>query len=155
MINLFLGEPPHNLNNDKCDDCDVIYFEGIIECLTNESRDKLSCFAEMKKEEALLMKKAYMDLMQHSAGNYYKYHTLLDALLMYKTCVELIDESAWAANVLESCEIFVTYMFKLFSEQSRIVVIVPANVNWEEDNLSALLKHLSQLSIISLEQLSR
>ncbi|AGE89934.1 hypothetical protein SlsnVgp079 [Spodoptera littoralis nucleopolyhedrovirus] len=152
-LNLFLGEPPANVENDKCDDDDVIYFEGVIESLTDDERDKHSCFSEIKKEEALLMKKAYFDLMYHSAGNYYKYHTLLDALLMYKTCVELIDDSAWSANVIESCETFVTFMFRLFGLFNRIVVVVPANVNWEEDNLSALLKQLSQLSIITIEQL--
>jgi hypothetical protein len=153
-LNLYLGPPPKNLANDKCDDCDVIYFEGIIESLTNSSCDKWSCFVEMKKEEALLMKKAYTDLMEHSSGNFYKYHALLDALLMYKTCVDLIDDSAWAANVLNSCETFVTYMFKLFTLRSRIFVIIPPEVNYQEDNLSALLNHLSQQSIISLEHFS-
>ncbi|AAR28863.1 ORF99 [Leucania separata nucleopolyhedrovirus] len=150
-LNLYLGDPPKNLVNDKCDDCDVIYFEGIIESLTNSSCDKLSCFVEMKREEALLMKKACIDLKKHSSGNFFKYHALLDALLMYKTCVDLIDDSAWAANVLESCETLVTYMFKLFTDRSQIVVIIPPEVNYQEDNLSALLNHLLQQSIISLE----
>ncbi|AAG53824.1 unknown [Helicoverpa armigera nucleopolyhedrovirus] len=149
-IYLYLCDPPENVQNNKQDDDSVIYFEGIIECMLDETCDKFSFFSELKKEEALFMKKTYNDLIEHNNGTYFKYHVLLDALIMYKTFVELVDDSAFGKSILTYCEQFVAYIFKLFRLQSRIVVVLPPNVNWEEDNLSALLNHLLQLSVIQI-----
>ena len=95
------------------------------------------------------MKKTFYDIVEHNNGNYCKNHVLIDALLMYDTYVQLVDETTWGSNILESCIEFLTYIFRLFRLQSRIVVVVPKHLN-EQDNLSALLKHLLDLSIIEI-----
>ncbi|AAM09203.1 hypothetical protein [Mamestra configurata nucleopolyhedrovirus A] len=149
-ICLYLSDMPEGVQNDKPDDNDVIYFEGIIECIDDESCHKTSFFSELKKEEALFMKKTFSDLLEHNNGNYCKNHVLIDALIMYKTYVELVDESAFGVNTLNSCVEYLTYLFKLFRLQSRIVIVVPSHVDWQQDSLSALLKHLLNNSIIEI-----
>lgn len=149
-ICLYLSDMPAGVNNDKPDDGDVLYFEGIIECVDDESSDKRSLFAELKKEEALFMKKTFIDLLEHNHGNYCKNHVLIDALIMYKTYVELVDDSAFGVNTLNYCVEYLTHLFKLFRLQSRIVIVLPSHVDWQQDNLSALLKHLLNNSIIEI-----
>nr|ANS70982.1 protein p18 [Lymantria dispar multiple nucleopolyhedrovirus] len=149
-IYLYLGDLPAGVQNDKPDDNQVMYFESIIECFDDESCDKFSFFAALKKEEALFMQKTFNDLLQHNNGVYCKNHVLIDALLMYKTYAELVDESAFGNDILKSCVDLLTYIFRLFRLQSRIVVVVPPPRQRDVDNLSALLKHLSQLSIVEL-----
>lgn len=141
---------PEGVNNDKPDDNDVVYFEGIIESVDDGSCDKLSLLAEIKKAESLLMRKTYNDLLEHNNGNYCKNHVLIDVLLMYKTYVELVDDSAFGVNILKYCVDQLTYIFKLFRIQSRIIIVLPSHINWEEDYLSALLKHLLHNSIIEI-----
>ncbi|QED40603.1 P18 [Chrysodeixis includens nucleopolyhedrovirus] len=149
-IYLYLCDMPEGVHNDKADDENVIYFEGIIECFNDEDNDKFCFFSELKKEEALFMKKTFQDLIEHSNGTYCKNHVLIDALIMYKTYAELVDESAFGVNILNYCVDFLTNIFKLFRLQSRIVVIIPTNVDWQQDNLSVLLKHLEDLTIIEI-----
>lgn len=141
---------PVGLQNDKLDDNNVLYFESIIECFDDESCDKFSFFAALKKEESLLMKKTVYDLIEHADGNYCKNHVLIDALLMYKTYVELVDESAFGNDILESCVDYVTNIFRLFRLQSRIIVVLPPHANLAQDNLSEVLKHLLQQSVIEI-----
>lgn len=141
---------PEGIVNDKPDDNDVVYFEGIIECVDDSSCDKLSLFSEVKKEEALFMRKTFNDLLEHNNGNYCKNHVLIDALIMYKTYVELVDDSAFGVNILNYCVEYLTHLFKLFRLQSRIIIVLPSHVDWQQDNLSALLKHLLQNSIIEI-----
>jgi hypothetical protein len=148
-ICLYLCDMPAGLHNDKPNEDNIIYFQGIIECFDDAGYDKFSFFAELKKEEALFMKKTFYDIVEHNNGNYCKNHVLIDALLMYDTYVQLVDETTWGSNILESCIEFLTYIFRLFRLQSRIVVVVPKHLN-EQDNLSALLKHLLDLSIIEI-----
>ncbi|QNV47883.1 p18 [Alphabaculovirus altersperidaniae] len=149
-IYLYLIDMPEGVNNDKPNDDDVIYFGGIIECVDDESCDKFSLLSELKKEEALFMRKTFNDLLEHNNGNYCKNHVLIDALLMYKTYVELVDDSAFGVNILNYCVEHLTNLFKLFRTQSRIIIVLPSHINWEEDNLSALLKHLLHNSIIEI-----
>ncbi|ACI47445.1 P18 [Spodoptera eridania nucleopolyhedrovirus] len=149
-IYLYLVDMPEGVNNDKPDDNDVVYFEGIIESVDDGSCDKLSLLAEIKKAESLLMRKTYNDLLEHNNGNYCKNHVLIDVLLMYKTYVELVDDSAFGVNILKYCVDQLTYIFKLFRIQSRIIIVLPSHINWEEDYLSALLKHLLHNSIIEI-----
>ncbi|QAT90357.1 hypothetical protein KM622_gp071 [Spodoptera exempta nucleopolyhedrovirus] len=149
-INLYLTDMPEGIVNDKPDDGDVVYFEGIIECVDDGSCDKLSLFSELKKEEALFMRKTFNDLLEHNNGNYCKNHVLIDALIMYKTYVELVDDSAFGVNILNYCVEYLTHLFKLFRLQSRIIIVLPSHVDWQQDNLSALLKHLLQNSIIEI-----
>ncbi|AJD80773.1 hypothetical protein [Pseudoplusia includens SNPV IE] len=149
-IYLYLSDMPNGMQNDKADDGDIIYFEGIIECFDDETADKFGFFAELKKEEALFMKKTFYDLIEHNNGNYCKNHVLIDALIMYKTYAELVDESAFGVNILNYCVEYLTHVFKLFRLQSRIIVVLPANVDWQQDNLSALLKHLLQSTLIEI-----
>jgi hypothetical protein len=149
-ICLYLSNMPEGVHNDKPDDNYVIYFEGIIECIDDDSCHKLSLFSELEKQQALIIKKTYYDLLDHNNGNYCKNHVLIDALIMYKTYVELVDESAFGVNTLNSCVELLTYIFKLFRLQSRIVIVVPSHVDWQQDNLSALLKHLLHNSIIEI-----
>ncbi|QEI03614.1 P18 [Rachiplusia nu nucleopolyhedrovirus] len=149
-IFLYLSDMPEGLHNDKADDENVIYFEGIIECFNDEENDKFCFFSELKKEEALFMKKTFQDLIEHNNGRYCKNHVLIDALIMYKTYAELVDESAFGVNILHYCVDFLTHIFKLFRLQSRIVVVIPPNINWHQDNLSELLKHLERSTIIEV-----
>lgn len=149
-IYLYLVDMPEGVNNDKPDDNDVVYFGGIIECVDEEACDKFSLLSEIKKEEALFMRKTFNDLLEHNNGNYCKNHVLIDALLMYKTYVELVDDSAFGVNILNYCVEYLTNLFKLFRTQSRIIIVLPSHINWEEDNLSALLKHLLHNSIIEI-----
>ncbi|ACF05359.1 hypothetical protein [Adoxophyes orana nucleopolyhedrovirus] len=150
VINLFLQNMPAGIQNDKLDDENVIYFDGVIECIEDQQTDKFCALAECEKIKALLMQKILIDLVENSNGNYCKNHVLIDLLLMYKTYIELVDESAFGINFLESCFLYITSVFKLFRTQSRIVLILPSNINWEQDNLSALLKHLLQFSLIEI-----
>ncbi|AXS67738.1 p18 [Cryptophlebia peltastica nucleopolyhedrovirus] len=149
-INLFLHDMPPGVQNDKEIDENVIFFDGVIECVEDDHTDKYCALAECEKINALLMQKIVVDLLENSNGNYCKNHVLIDSLLMYKTYVELVDESAFGENFLESCVLHITSIFKLFRAQSRIVVLLPSNINWKQDNLSALLKHLLQLSLIEI-----
>ncbi|ACO53530.1 p18 [Euproctis pseudoconspersa nucleopolyhedrovirus] len=150
VICLYLCDMPPGVQNDKpCDD-DVMYFENVIECFEDETCDKHSVFASLEKEKALFMKKTFNDIVEHNSGAYCKNHVLIDALLMYKTYVELVDESAFGNEILESCANFVSYIFKLFRLQSKIIVVLPLHINLDQDNLSALLKHLLQFSIIEI-----
>nr|ACA02631.1 unknown [Spodoptera frugiperda multiple nucleopolyhedrovirus] len=141
---------PEGINNDKPNDDDVVYFGGVIECLDDESCDKLSVLYEVKKEEALLMRKTLNDIVVHSSGNYCKNHVLIDALLMYKTYVELVDDTAFGKNILNIILDYLTSIFKLFRLQSRIIIVLPNNINLEENNLSKLLKHLSDNLIVEI-----
>jgi Protein of unknown function (DUF682) len=150
VIYLYLSDMPPGVNNDKPEEDNVIYFEGIIESVDDQSCDKLSLLAELKKEEALFMKKTFNDLLEHTHGCYCKNHVLIDALLMYKTYAELVDESAFGVNIVESCAQYITHIFKLFRLQSRIIVVLPTHVDWQQDNLSVLLKYLLNLSIIEI-----
>lgn len=151
-IQLFLFTP-HDVQNDKPDyGNDTIYFEAINESVIDASCDKYSLFAELKKEEALFMKKAYDDLVHYFNGNFYKNHVLLDALVMYKTNIEEhVDNTAFGKNILDYCENFIVSLFQLFRLQSEIIVLLPRNHNLDEDNLSALLKRLSDQSIIQIK----
>ncbi|ADB84421.1 hypothetical protein [Apocheima cinerarium nucleopolyhedrovirus] len=150
-IYLYLSDLPADMQNDKRADDDVLYFESVIECFEDDSCDKYSVFATLKKEQALFMKKTFYDLLEHNNGTYCKNHVLIDALLMYKTYVELVDESAFGNDILESCVDFLTNIFKLFRLQSKIIVVASQNINnYNHDNLSELLKHLLQLSIIEI-----
>ncbi|QYC92748.1 P18 [Trabala vishnou gigantina nucleopolyhedrovirus] len=150
-IYLYLSDMPEGVQNDKPVDDNVMYFESTIECFEDDTCDKFSVFSALKKEEALFMKKTFYDLLEHNDGAYCKNHVLIDALLMYKTYVELVEESAFGNDILESCVDFITNIFRLFRLQSRIVVVVPpSSVNFEQDNLSALLKHLLNQSIIEI-----
>ncbi|QHB21743.1 p18 [Artaxa digramma nucleopolyhedrovirus] len=149
-IYLYLSDMPADVQNDKPYDDNVMYFENVIECFEDETCDKYSVFASIKKEKALFMKKTFYDLLEHSSGAYCKNHVLIDALLMYKTYVELVDESAFGNEILESCVDFVTNIFKLFRLQSKIIVLLPPHIDLDQDNLSALLKHLHQLAVIEI-----
>ncbi|AUA60309.1 P18 [Operophtera brumata nucleopolyhedrovirus] len=151
-IQLFLFTP-HDVENDKPDyGNDTIYFEAINESVFDASCDKYSLFAELKKEEALFMKKTYDDLVHYFNGNFYKNHVLLDALVMYKTNIEEhVDNTAFGKNILDYCENFIVSLFQLFRLQSKIIVLLPRNHNLDEDNLSALLKRLSDQSIIQIK----
>nr|AFS51943.1 DekiORF65 [Dendrolimus kikuchii nucleopolyhedrovirus] len=135
-------------DNDDLDE-PTIYFENIKECLTDDRCDKLSYFAELKQEQALFMKKVYKHLVCKNAGAFNRHHVLFDAMIMYKTYVQLVDESAFGSNVLHYCEQFITAIFEIFTLSSKIVVVVPDN--WENDNLSVLLKHLLSLNLIRVE----
>jgi hypothetical protein len=154
VIHLFLRDLPDGVSNDKPeeDDEDVIYNEGVVESLKDESCDKHSVFAALREQQALFTKKAYVDLVKHNHGNYCRNHVLIDLLLFYTNTVDelVCNNSAFAMSVLSSSEQIVTNWYRLFRLQSRIVVVVPPGVNWQEDNLSALLKHLLQLSIITI-----
>ncbi|UOQ18868.1 P18 [Olene mendosa nucleopolyhedrovirus] len=149
-IYLYLGDLPNGIQNDKPDDNNVMYFESIIECFDDESCDKFSFFAALKKEEALFMQKTFNDLLEHSNGVYCKNHVLIDALLMYKTYAELVDESAFGNDILKSCVDLLTNIFRLFRLQSKIVVVVPRDAGANLDNLGALLKHLEQFSLVEV-----
>ncbi|AIU41316.1 p18 [Sucra jujuba nucleopolyhedrovirus] len=151
-ICLYLCDLPANVQNDKPVDNNIIYFESVQECLEDSNCDKFSVFAALKKEEALFMKKTFYDLVEHNNGSYCNNHVLIDALLMYKTYVELVEESAFGHNIQSSLVEFIEFIFKLFRLQSKIIVILNPNnaTNFEEDNLSALLKHLLQQSIIEI-----
>jgi hypothetical protein len=149
-IYLYLFDLPEGTHDDKPNDDDVVYFGGVIESIDDQSCDKLSMLAELKKEESLFMRKTFNDLLEHNNGNYCKNHVLIDALLMYKTYVELVDESAFGLNILNYCVDYLTNLFKLFRLQSRIIIVLPSNINWKEDNLSALLKHLLDNSIVEI-----
>lgn len=127
----------------------IIYFENITECLTDDECDKFTYFAELKQEQALFMKKVYKHLVLKNEGAFNKHHVLFDAMIMYKTYVHLVDESAFGSNVINYCEQFITAIFEIFTLSSKIVVAVP--VNWENDNLSVLLKHLHNLNLIGIE----
>lgn len=87
--------------------------------------------------------------MLKNEGVFNKHHVLFDAMIMYKTYVNLVDESAFGSNVINYCEQFITAIFEIFTLSSKIVVVVP--VNWENDNLSVLLKHLHNLNLIGIE----
>ncbi|AKN80585.1 P18 [Perigonia lusca single nucleopolyhedrovirus] len=158
-ICLYIGDMPPNVVNDKPYDEDVIYFESVVECLDddNEDCDKFSFFATLKKEGSLFMKKTFHDLLENNNGNYCKNHVLIDALLMYKTYVELVDESAFGSDILKSCIDYITNLFKVFRLHSRIVIVLPSTastyIDWQQDNLSALLKHLHQLSVIEIVEI--
>ncbi|AHH82659.1 P18 [Buzura suppressaria nucleopolyhedrovirus] len=150
-IHLYLRDLPPGVQNDKPVDDKIIYFENIIECVEEDNVcDKYSVLAALKQEQALFMEKTVSDLVMHNNGNYCNNHVLIDALLMYKTYVELVDESAFGHDIQKSCVEFLEYLFKLFRLQSKIVVNLPNDVNFEQDNLSVLLKHLLQLSIIEI-----
>ncbi|AGA16244.1 p18 protein [Thysanoplusia orichalcea nucleopolyhedrovirus] len=127
----------------------IIYFENIRECLTDDQCDKFTYFSEIKQEQALFMKKLYKHLVLKNEGAFNKHHVLFDAMIMYKTYVQLVDESAFGSNVLNYCEQFITAIFEIFTLGSKIVVAVPPN--WENDNLSVLLKHLHNLNLIGIE----
>ncbi|AGR56834.1 ac93 [Hemileuca sp. nucleopolyhedrovirus] len=149
-IYLYLCNMPEGVQNEKPCDENVMYFESVAESFEDDGCDKFSVFATLKKEEALFMKKTFYDILEHNNGTYCKNHVLIDALLMYKTYVELVDESAFGNNILESCVEFIVNIFRLFRLQSKIVVVLPHGIDFEQDNLSALLKHLSQLAIIEI-----
>ncbi|ABY65807.1 hypothetical protein [Orgyia leucostigma nucleopolyhedrovirus] len=149
-ILLYLCDLPAGVQNDKPVDDHTLYFESVVECIEDETTSKCSVFAEMERQKALFMTKTLYDLIEHNNGTYCKNHVLIDALLMYKTYVELVDDSAFGNNIFKSCTDFVTSLFKVFRLQSKIVIVLPPNVNFEQDNLSALLKHLLQLSIIEI-----
>ncbi|AKC91684.1 ac93 [Lambdina fiscellaria nucleopolyhedrovirus] len=150
VLYLHLCDLPPNVRNDKPDDGDVIYFESLIECFEDTDCDKYSFFDTQTKELALFMKKLYYDLRHHNRGNYCKNHVLIDALLMYKTYLELVNDSAFGHNLFDSCIGFVTNIFKIFSLHSRIVLVVPPGAGLEVDNLSKLLEHLLQQSIVEI-----
>ncbi|AUV65351.1 hypothetical protein [Alphabaculovirus myunipunctae] len=153
-IFLHVADMPKDVNNDKPNDDDVLYFEGIIECIDDEQCDKFSIVSEMKKEEALIIKKTLKDLLEHNNGNYCKNHVLIDVLIMYKTYVELVDESAFGVNLLKSCVDIVTNLFKLFRLQSRVVIVVPSRASWQQDSLSTLFNHLLNHSIIEIVEVA-
>jgi hypothetical protein len=149
IIYLYLSDLPADMQNDKRADDDVLYFESVIECFEDDSCDKYSVFASLIKEQALFMKKIYNDISEHNNGTYCKNHVLIDALVKYKTYVELVDESAFGNDILESSVDFLINIFKLFRLQSKIIVVSSQNINsYNHDNLSEVLKHMSQLSII-------
>jgi Protein of unknown function (DUF682) len=150
VITLFLCRSPEGVYVNKDDDDEpIIYFENIKEILTDDQCDKYTYFAELKQEQALFMKKTYKHLVLKNQGVFNKHHVLLDAMIMYKTYVQLADESAFGANVINYCEQFITTVFEIFNLSSKIVVAVPNN--WETDNLSILLKHLHSLNLIAIE----
>ncbi|AKR17310.1 P18 [Urbanus proteus nucleopolyhedrovirus] len=149
-VRLYLCDMPDGVTNDKIEDDNVIYFEGIIECFDDETCNKFSFFSELKKEEALFMRKMFYDLLEYNNGNFCKNHVLIDALIMYKTYAELIDESAFGNNILESCVDFITNLFRIFRLNARILVVLSNRIDYSQDNLSALLKHLSQHCLIEV-----
>ncbi|AGR57098.1 P18 [Choristoneura rosaceana nucleopolyhedrovirus] len=152
VVRLYLCQVPPSvaLSVDDADaDEPMIYFENITECLTDASCDKLTYFAELKQEQALFMKKLYKHMVLKSDGAYNKHHVLFDLMVMYKTYVQLADESAFGSNVLHYCEQFITGAFEVFGLGSRVVVLVPPG--WENDNLSVLLKHLHSLNLIAID----
>ncbi|AAQ91732.1 unknown [Choristoneura fumiferana DEF multiple nucleopolyhedrovirus] len=151
-VRLFLCPVPSSAAltvGDAAFDEPIIHFENIKECLTDASCDKMTYFAELKQEQALFMKKLYRHMVLKSDGNYNKHHVLFDLMIMYKTYVQLADESAFGSNVLNYCEQFITGAFELFGLGSRIEVLVPPG--WENDNLSVLLKHLHGLNLIAID----
>ncbi|UZE89738.1 P18 [Parapoynx stagnalis nucleopolyhedrovirus] len=150
IITLFLCRSSEGVHVNKDDDDEpIIYFENIKEILTDDQCDKYTYFAELKQEQALFMKKTYKHLVLKNQGVFNKHHVLLDAMIMYKTYVQLVDESAFGTNVINYCEQFITAVFEIFNLSSKIVVAVPNN--WETDNLSVLLKHLHSLHLIAIE----
>ncbi|QDL57037.1 P18 [Dione juno nucleopolyhedrovirus] len=151
-VRLYLCPAPPSAVVSVCDaDADepIIHFENIKELLTDASCDKLAYFAELKQEQALFMKKLYRHMVLKSDGAYTKHHVLFDLMVMYKTYVQLADESAFGSNVLHYCEQFITGAFEVFGLGSRIAVVVP--LGWENDNLSVLLKHLHGLNLITID----
>ncbi|AAK85645.1 hypothetical protein [Epiphyas postvittana nucleopolyhedrovirus] len=151
-VRLFLCPVPSGIAlsiNDADADEPIIYFENIKECLGDASCDKLTYFAELKQEQALFIKKLYKHMVLKNDGVYNKHHVLFDLMVMYKTYVQLADESAFGSNVLKYCEDFITGAFELFSLGSRIAVSVP--LGWENDNLSVLLKHLHGLNLLTID----
>lgn len=148
---LYLCDMPSGMQNGKPDDNNPIYFEGVTESLDVESGcDRYSLLAEHLKLEALFIGKLYYDLLHYNSGNYCRNHVLIDALRKYKTYVDLVDNSAFGVNVLDSCVQTIVHYFKMFKLQSRIVVMLPQALDWEKDNLSALLKRLLELDIIEI-----
>lgn len=151
VVQLYLCHVPTSVTlsvSDADADEPMIYFENIMECFTDASCDKLTYFAELKQEQALFMKKLFNHLSCKSNGIYNKHHVLFDLMVMYKTYVELTDESAFGSNVLNSCVEFIVGAFQVFNLFSRVVVLVPPG--WENDNLSVLLKHLHNLNLIAI-----
>ncbi|QWO71625.1 AC93-like protein [Orgyia pseudotsugata single capsid nuclopolyhedrovirus] len=149
-IVLYLCDMPAGIQNEKPIDENVLYFDGVVECLEDKTTSMYSLFAEMLRQKALLIKKMWCDLVEYNNGTYCKNHVLIDALVMYKTYVELVDESAFGNNIFEYCTELAANLFKVFRLQSKIVVVLSPDVNFEQDNLSAFLKHLLQLSIIEI-----
>nr|WUR10759.1 p18 [Calliteara abietis nucleopolyhedrovirus] len=174
-IFLYLCDMPAGLQNDKPVDDHPLYFESVVECFEDESVSKYGIFAEQERQKSLFMIKTWCDLINHNHGAYCKHHVLIDALLMYKTYAELVDESAFGNEIFTSCTEFVAHIFKVFRLQSKIIVVLPTTttntiigtindtnnnnnsgggdgggVNLQQDNLSALLKHLLRSSIIEI-----
>jgi hypothetical protein len=159
-IYLYLCKPPPNVlintavvtaaTVNDVDNDPVIYFENIKECLTDDRCDKYAYFAELKQQQALFMQKICNHLICKNNGNFVKDHVLFDALIMYTTYATLIDESAFGINVLNSCEQFIAHLFRIFV-LSGVVIVTIVPTNWENDNLSVLLKHLYSLGLIKIE----
>jgi len=137
-----------NVDSNDSDE-PIIYFENIKECLTDDSCDKYAYFAENKQEQAAFMEKLYNHLVLKNEGVYNRNHVLFDTMIMYKTYVKLFDDSAFGSNVLKYCRDYIISIFKIFTLSSKIGVVVP--VNWENDNLSVLLKELYSLNLIDIE----
>lgn len=153
-LNLYTFRP-NVLCDDENDDRSELYIQGIVEAFTDNNKDKLACFLEIKREEVLLFERFSKNLQHNTTGHYYRNHVLLDVLVMYKKyIVEFGDESAFGREVVKLCLDLVCSLYETFSCITDIVVFVEGNINTEDD-FYVLLNYLSNCNYIKLQDVCK
>lgn len=154
-LNLYTFRP-----NFACDDegadCAELYIQGIVESLNDDTKDKLACFLEIKREEVLLFEKFGRDLRNNIEGSFYRNHVLLDALVMFKKySVEFGDDSAFGREVVKLSLDLVCGLYETFSCAANKIVVYVESDSSPEDEFSVLLRYLESCKYIELERVCK
>lgn len=150
-LNLYTYKPSSDVVcSDELDVC-IIYIQGIMESIYDITKDKLSCFLELKREQNCVIKKLKHDLLNHIEGNYYKNHILLDLLNLHNMYNEEFnnDTSGFDIEIINIHTETTMYIFELFSCATNINVYVKSGVD-KENVILQMLYALSEKNLITI-----
>lgn len=154
VLNLYTFRP-NLVCDDSADDCQDFFIQGVMEALNDERKSKEACFLEIKREEALLLQKLARDLLDRTAGSFYRNHVLLDSLSLYrKYCEEFGDETAFGTECVRLSGEASVAVFELFSCATEVVVFVDSGAD-PRDPCSVLLAELESRGMVRLERVFR
>lgn len=152
-LNLYTYKP---LNVDFIDDdAQPFFIQGLMESLQDNTKNKLACFLELKREQTMLIEKIKNDLLTKRTGNFYRNHVLLDVLGLYKSYREELfpdaEGSSFDMEMSRLCADMVYCVFELFScACESIIVFMRHTANEKDDVLVGMLNALDQMGSVKL-----
>ncbi|AER41513.1 P18 [Epinotia aporema granulovirus] len=150
-VNLYTFKPSV-FCTDSDDTTDEFLIQGLSEALQDDTKSKLACFLELKREEVVLIKKVHDNLLNKCNGDYYKNHVLLDVLVLYKKYSEEYgDDTAFGQECVSLSRELVISAFSLFNNATDIVVFVESRSD-SDDVINLILLEMHDLGILKLEK---